>query len=57
MKEGTPTMCDSVDASGEHYAKWSKPGGEKKIPYDIIYKENLIKETNKQGKYNQRHWN
>ena len=27
-----------------------------KIPYDLTYKWNLINKTNKQSKYNQRHW-
>ena len=27
------------------------------IPYDLTYKWNLITKTNKQAKYNQRHWN
>ena len=26
-KEGAPTLCDSMDGTGEHYAKWNKPGG------------------------------
>ena len=29
-KEGNFTRCDSVDGTGEHYAKWNKPGGEDK---------------------------
>ena len=37
--------------------KWNKPGGERQIPYDLTYKWNLIKKTNKQAKYNQRHAN
>ena len=28
-KEGAPTLCNSMDGTGEHYAKWSKPGGER----------------------------
>ena len=24
-KEGTPTLCDSMDGTGEYYAKWNKP--------------------------------
>ena len=28
-KEGTPTLCNSMDGTGEHYAKWNKPGGER----------------------------
>ena len=56
-KEGTPTLCNSKDGTGEHYAKWNKPGGERQIPYDLTYKWNLISKTNKQAKYNQRLWN
>ena len=57
-KEGTPTLHqDSIDGTREHYAKWNKPGGEGQIPYDLTYKWNLINKTNKQAKYNQRHWN
>ena len=40
--------------TGEHYAKWNKPGGERQIPYDLTYKWNLISKTNKQAKYNQK---
>ena len=56
-KEGAPTLCDSMDGTGEHYAKWNKPGGERQIPYDLTYKWNLINKTSKQAKCNQRHWN
>ena len=35
-KSGSPTLCDSLDESGDHYAKWNKPGGERQIPYDLI---------------------
>ena len=30
-KEGNPTTCDNTDASGGHYAKWSKSDREKTI--------------------------
>ena len=56
-KEGAATFCDSMDGTGEHYAQGNKPGGERQIPYDLTYKWNLIYETNKQAKYNQRHGN
>ena len=56
-KEGAPTLCDSMDGTGEHYTKWNKPGGERQIPYDAPYKWNLVNKTNEQTKYNQRHWN
>ena len=42
---------------GEYYAKWNKPGGERQTPHDLTNKWNLINKTNKQAKYNQRHWN
>ena len=56
-KEGAPTLCDSMDGTGEHYAKGNKPGGERQIPYDLTYKWNLINNNKKtkQAKYNQRH--
>ena len=50
------SLCDSMDGTGEHYAKWNKPGGEGQIPHDLTYKWNLINKTNKQAKYNQRQW-
>ena len=56
-KEGAPTLWDSMHGSGEHYAKWNKPGGEGQIPYDVTFYWNLINKMNKQVKYNQRHWN
>ena len=46
-KEGAPTLCDSMDGTGEHYAKWNKPGGERQIPYNLTCKWNLINKTNK----------
>ena len=56
-KEGTPTLHDSMDGTGEYYAKWNKPGYERQVPYGLTYKGNLINKTNKQTKYNQRHRN
>ena len=37
-REGAPTLRDSMDGTGEHYAKWNKPGGERQMPYDLTYK-------------------
>ena len=56
-KEGAYTLCDSVDGTGGHYAKWNEPGSERQIPYDLTYNWNLINKMNKQAKYKQRHWN
>ena len=39
-KEGTPTLYNSMDRSGEHYAKGNKPGSERQMPYDVTYKWN-----------------
>ena len=47
-----PTLHNSMDGTGEHYAKWNKPGSERQIPYDLTYKWNLINTTNKQAKHN-----
>ena len=39
-----------MDGTGEHYAKCSKAGGKRQIPYDVTYKWNLVNKTNKQAK-------
>ena len=40
-----------MDGSGEHYAKWNKPGGEGQIPYDLTFNWHIIniKEKSKQN--------
>ena len=48
-------FANSMDGTGEHYAKRNKPGSEGQIPYDLTFNRNLINKTNKQAKYNQRH--
>ena len=53
----TSTICDSMDGTGEHYAKRNKPGSGRQIPYDLTYNWKLIHKTNKQAKQNQRHGN
>ena len=55
--ERSPTLHDSMNGTGEYYAKWNKPSSERQIPYDLTYKWNLMNKTNKWGKQNQRHWN
>ena len=42
-----------MDGTGEHYAKWNKPGGEGQIPYDLTFNWNIINKRKKQSKYNQ----
>ena len=53
-KEGAPTLCNSMDGTGEHFAMQNKPGSERQIPYDLTFNKNLINKTNKEAKYNQR---
>ena len=54
-KEGAPTLHDSMDGTGEHYAKRNKPDGKRQIPYDLTYNWNLINNIKKPAKYDQRH--
>ena len=54
-KEGTSTVCNNMDVTGEYYAKWNKLVCERQIPYDLIYKRNLINKIKQWAKYNQRH--
>ena len=54
-KEGAPTFHNSMDGYGEYFTKLNKLVGERQIPYNLTYEWNLIKKTNKQAKYNQRH--
>ena len=44
-----------MDGTGEHYAKWNKPGCEGQIPYDLTFNWKIINKIKKQTKYNQRH--
>ena len=49
-KERATTLQNSMDGTGEHYAKWNKPDGEGEIQYDLTYKWNLINERKKANK-------
>ena len=49
-KKETPSFCNSMDGTGEHCAKWNKPGGERQIPYDLTYKRILMNKTIKWAK-------
>ena len=31
-KEWTPILWDSMNRTGDYYAKWNKPGGERQLP-------------------------
>ena len=45
-KEESFNLCDSMDGTVEHYAKWNKPARERQIPYDFIHMWNLMNELN-----------
>ena len=46
-KEGAYTLCNSMDGTGDHYAKWNKPGCEGQIPYDLTFNWNIINKRKK----------
>ena len=46
-KEIIYTLCNSMDGTGKHYAKWNKPGCERQIPCDLTFQWNLMNKTNK----------
>ena len=56
-KEGAPTLCNSMDGTGQNYDKCNKPGGKGQISYDLTFNWNIINKRKKQAKYNQRHRN
>ena len=37
-----------MNGTGEHYAKWNKPGGEGQISYDLTFNWNIINKRKKQ---------
>ena len=54
-KEGAYAFCNSMNGTGEQYAKGNKPVGEGQIPYDLTFNWNIINRRRKETKYNQRH--
>ena len=54
-KEGAHTLWDSMDGTGEHYAKGKKPGSEQQISYDLTFTLKIINRRKKGMKNNQRH--
>ena len=40
-KEGNLNFCDSIDWSGQYYAKWNNPARERQILYDLTHMCNL----------------
>ena len=53
QKGGAPTLCNSMDGTGEPYAKLNKPQVKGQIPYDLTFNWNIINKRKKQTKYNQ----
>ena len=45
-KEENFILWDSIDGSGEHYAKWNKPVRERQIQYDFTHMWNLTNNLN-----------
>ena len=45
-KEGSFSLCDSMDGPGKHYAKGNKAGGERQIPCDLTHLWNLTTKLN-----------
>ena len=45
-KEETLAFCDSLDETGDYYAKCNKSGGERQIPYDLTCKRNWMNKIN-----------
>ena len=45
-KEENLALCDSMDGSGEHYAKPSNPVRERQIPYDFTPMWTLMNKLN-----------
>ena len=39
-----------MDGYGEHYTKRNESGNERQIPYDLIYKWNLVNKTKEQNR-------
>ena len=44
------TLCNSMNETGAHYAKWNKPVRERQIQYDFTDMWNLMNRLNKQRK-------
>ena len=39
-------LCDSMDGTGDNYAKWNKQVSERQISYDLTYERNLMNKIN-----------
>ena len=45
-KEEAPTLCNSMDGTGDYYDKLNKLVSERQTPYDLTYKRNLVNKRN-----------
>ena len=46
-QEGNPAICDNMDGTWRHYAKWNKPNRERQILHGMTYMDN--KQTKKKS--------
>lgn len=49
-KEGNPAICDNVDETGRCYAKWNKPGTERKILHETHVESKTARLIDTEGK-------
>ena len=52
-KEENFTLCNTMDGTREHYAKWNKTVTERQIPCGVTFMWNLMAKLNKQAKQKQ----
>ena len=45
-KEWNSAICSNMDGPRDYHTKWSKPGRERQISYDITYLWSLKNDTN-----------
>ena len=46
QKEGILTFHNSIDGTGNYYAKWNKPVSERQVPHNVTYKWSLMNRIN-----------
>ena len=56
-EERTPTLCNCMDGTGKHYAKWNNPGDKRQINTIWTHLQMEPNQQNKQATQNQRHKN
>ena len=49
-KEWNLTICDNMDEPRGYYAKWTIPGRQRQILYDLIHGIQTTKQMNQQNK-------